>query len=1147
MATVTGINLLTQFLADRSITTLSEVQQQVLAARLDQMITAGTFTDTQIAVVLGANPTIRASVPAGENPLTNLSGGVADAKEEVANQPDPGAELTFTLAAAHEQIHEGQTNVFTVTASKAVEEDTIVTFKLVVDKAVEEGEATTGKASETDFAENQEYEVTVTILAGQTTATFDVTALDDKVAEGNEAYTVEATVQGYEDTLSVEVTLQDKPIEFALAAASDANGGQVYEGETNVFTVTASAPVLEDTWVEFQLRAGDENAANTGSTATNMGDFVAGSFNPVRVKIEAGKTTATFRVTSTEKDGTEKAEAYSVLATVDGKELVSNVTLLDGPSPDRGQNFTLTKDIDSLPGITGSEGFTSTSGNDTILGLVTISNGSVQDGSSTLNVRDSINAGAGTDTLAVTLSGTGYNYYTEGNTSYEFNTKNYKISNVEKLEVTDSLTTKAKPEQYYNTTWVDARTGAAGLKEISVLESGSHLGVRSGNAETVSVANVQGRVVVAGDTALKTVVIDGHAKDFAGALGKKSGITNSRIDSTTNLENLTLANTTESLLVNKSAATLNLTLDNVQARKVVSGYSLKTEQTLTDVASGGNDGTLAADTVVNYVPGEWGDASIQTIGATVKLSEATEDDQVVIAKDTPFTDDSGNAKFAKDTQATRTDVTVATIDIVDTKTKTLNLKLENSNLVNLKSASVETLKVTGTGSLAGDFDNLSKLSLLDFSETSGGQNLIVDNSKMAFLGGSGNDTITLKDANGGAKSISLGAGDDTLDTSKVTDLTKLAGAKFDGGEGTDTLVLSTDVAKGIDDATKASAFKTQFTSFERLKLGQASASTEINLSHLGLTKQVAVAGAVTGETLTLSGLESGGTVEFASEEALGTTKVVLADATGTADVLNVAVNGENIGVLEAAGVESININAKANSSTLALKADAATSAQIIGKGSLELTATDATKIATVDASTLEDALTFTTTNTKGTTVTGGKGDDVLTAANQKDVLIGGAGDDTLKATTYDVTLTGGEGNDTFEVEVAGDQYQYATITDFTKDDKLKVVGITALKTAQSEDKAVGEYDPSLAFDRLLKSAMADAGVAGGDDGTTGGAAWFQYEGNTFVVVDLDNNSYTTGAYTGSWQDTDVIVKLTGLIDLSTATVDTGILSFGSIT
>jgi len=52
-------------------------------------------------------------------------------------------------------------------------------------------------------------------------------------------------------------------------------------------------------------------------------------------------------------------------------------------------------------------------------------------------------------------------------------------------------------------------------------------------------------------------------------------------------------------------------------------------------------------------------------------------------------------------------------------------------------------------------------------------------------------------------------------------------------------------------------------------------------------------------------------------------------------------------------------------------------------------------------------------------------------------------------------------------------------------------------------------------------------AAAGDGSTNGAISWFQYGGNTYIVED---NS--AGATFGAG---DIVVKLTGLVDLSTAT------------
>lgn len=98
MAQITGTALLDQLTADLGVTTLSTLVKQVLAVRLDQMQAANVYSDTQIAVVLGATPLIRQATPEGQVPLTYLTSAVATAKQEISQ--DPGSNPLSGLAEA---------------------------------------------------------------------------------------------------------------------------------------------------------------------------------------------------------------------------------------------------------------------------------------------------------------------------------------------------------------------------------------------------------------------------------------------------------------------------------------------------------------------------------------------------------------------------------------------------------------------------------------------------------------------------------------------------------------------------------------------------------------------------------------------------------------------------------------------------------------------------------------------------------------------------------------------------------------------------------------------------------------------------------------------------------------------------------------
>jgi S-layer protein len=291
--------------------------------------------------------------------------------------------------------------------------------------------------------------------------------------------------------------------------------------------------------------------------------------------------------------------------------------------------------------------------------------------------------------------------------------------------------------------------------------------------------------------------------------------------------------------------------------------------------------------------------------------------------------------------------------------------------------------------------------------------------------------------------------------------------------------------------------------------------------------------------LTIDNLASGGTVDLISGGAGAT--VVVKDAAlvaNTTDVLNVVtkVGTANLthGTVTAANVETINLTATDTSpltatgtasiqtSTLTLTAAAATTVTVNGNAALTLTMTGSDKVTSINGSAMTGALTVTSVNTtSATTITGGAGNDALTSAatsSQADVLIGGAGNDTLTASKGLTTLTGGAGNDTFVIPVASvNSSSFATITDFSSVDKLKITGAESFTSAR-----VALADTAV-FQDYANAAIAAITA-------NNGLAWFQFSGNTYVVKEL-NNADNANTFVNN---EDFIVKLTGLFDLSTA-------------
>jgi len=447
---------------------------------------------------------------------------------------------------------------------------------------------------------------------------------------------------------------------------------------------------------------------------------------------------------------------------------------------------------------------------------------------------------------------------------------------------------------------------------------------------------------------------------------------------------------------------------------------------------------------------------------------------------------------------------------------------------------LKTITVSGSAGLSGNVSGIASVTSVDASATSGAVTVTIDTATAAYNGGTGVDTVTLQTVTI-TKDVSLGAGDDTVTLATGTGVPT---GSLAGGDGTDTLSMA---AADAETASAGAAFEAKFSGFEKIRVGAVAATQNdtIDLSNLNDISFVISAGIATNasnDQLIVNKMANGGTLEIVgAADASDIFDINLTDATGTADSLNVVTKVStaslNFGTLDLAGIESVAITATdtntslitgggVNTATFIVKDAALKTATVTGSSHLTLTLDAATTALTsLNASTLTGNLTTTTNGTVAQTVTGGSGADVLTAKGVNDVLIGGAGNDTLALTGTTanlVTLTGGAGADIFQIGVATvNVNSYATITDLAAGDRIQFSAGAA--TFASAKVSLG--------DTAVFQDYANAAIAATD---TGAVTWFQIGGNTYVVENVSNNasSFMNG--------TDIIVRITGAVDLSTA-------------
>ncbi len=198
------------------------------------------FLATQIlyankAAVAAAYSAEKSSVDINElqGVFNGLTGDALLTQEQIdaiVDTSPPLTPLSFELAAASDSVLEGQALTYTVTASEPVTEDTVISFKVVPSNtsAADQG---TSDTNLNDFASGSFNPVNVTIPAGSTTATFEVTAANDGKTELPENFSVTAEVNG--ETLNVSTELLDGAGAFILTVDGDDFTGT---GINNVFS-----------------------------------------------------------------------------------------------------------------------------------------------------------------------------------------------------------------------------------------------------------------------------------------------------------------------------------------------------------------------------------------------------------------------------------------------------------------------------------------------------------------------------------------------------------------------------------------------------------------------------------------------------------------------------------------------------------------------------------------------------------------------------------------------------------------------------------------------------------------------------------------------------------------------------------------------
>jgi hypothetical protein len=402
------------------------------------------------------------------------------------------------------------------------------------------------------------------------------------------------------------------------------------------------------------------------------------------------------------------------------------------------------------------------------------------------------------------------------------------------------------------------------------------------------------------------------------------------------------------------------------------------------------------------------------------------------------------------------------------------------------------------------------------------------------------------------------ADDDTLTVADAASFTK-TGFSVDGQDGTDTLIIQK--ATGAIDATD------KLTSIEAVQVTTTGATTidatkfagVTSFGSLDATASLAFSNLAEGQTGTVKGANVDTT--FGYDDTATTAAVSFDDAaggtvkvTGTAlTALAVAAGGAEDGT--GTTVDSIDVT---GSVITALNIDAATAfstGAITGLTGATVTVAGAAQVAIGELSgvTAVDA----SANTGGVSITnlvaptsfiGSAAADILGVSgtlNADATIDLGAGDDSLAFATgtlldaTGLTVTLGDGADNIDVSAltlaAETPEAFAasvlTIGDFGAGDTI------TFSTAESE--ATGTllfYDMTASGDTYTAANTAIESAAA--EATAASIVGFSFGDDTYIVADVAND--------GAYSIGDVLVKLTGAVDLSTVTLVGNAVNFGTV-
>ncbi|HOW74121.1 MAG TPA: hypothetical protein PKY77_26245 [Phycisphaerae bacterium] len=368
-------------------------------------------------------------------------------------------------------------------------------------------------------------------------------------------------------------------------------------------------------------------------------------------------------------------------------------------------------------------------------------------------------------------------------------------------------------------------------------------------------------------------------------------------------------------------------------------------------------------------------------------------------------------------------------------------------------------------------------------------------------------------------------GDDTFTASDG----QLVGSdKADGGDGTDTLMISLTAALAGPAPT--------LSNIETISITDTAGGSVLNAANTtGLTTLNFLAPAGAETVNNLGSIPAVNVTSTAQNVTLGFQATTVQ---GTADALTLALSVVTGGTYTIPGVETISVTSSGSANTMAaLTAAALETLNITGDTDLTITAALGNTVEGVAAGTATGAITLTTGAPTAISVTTGSGDDTVTVGNTAATLTLGAGDDTaifadgqfsIAADATLDTVAGGEGTDTLSLSSGDADAAAAALTNVT--------GIEALTISNA---MVGNI--AATFFGTITTVNVPEGIDGANTLTVATGTTVNVNENstsTGAAVIQVSGTATTDAVTFAFAGANAMASTTDFAKIENVTIDT---------